>query len=491
MSVQIKTPTKTEFDHPQAPFRERKGSVGKRAGGAGSHAGRSQSAGNNHYGRGHKHGGAEQRNHSLPAAGRIGRKRRFSEKGPGEGHGGHPFKKRYGRYGRHERIVLPTKFLLGGNINDPLNLNSLCDEEISKALNQKTPVSSPLPLPPHKGGEVKVLIPPNIRDPLGLDSEFDPKLISPKFEKKRKHKRKNSAKLAISPIILPDDTKNKDVKDEPSGSKSITRPMHINIGSNISTSSKPGSDIQKKVFDKIVSPVIPQISPKKRKRRSSECAPNESAGPARALIKEGSAEKPVKSDKTSPHRPKYRKQSSGASSTSTTINSKQQQQQQQQNRRGSNKKPRPKETFVYGNYNRYYGYRNPDHQDDPRLKPMKSEWFENLEVLDIGCNVGNVTLAVARDFKPKSIVGMDIDPKLIGAARKNIRHFLSKDFTKKEAGKFPVSMEACYGPIVGPAIREATDDSSFPNNVAFVTVSCVFIFIIVARMMIQNLDLKS
>ncbi len=490
MSVQIKTPTKTEFDHPQPPFRDRKGSVGKRQGGSGAHAGRSQSAGNNH-GRGHKHGGAESRNHSLPAPGRIGgRKRRFSEKGPGEGHGGHPFKKRYGRYGRHERIVLPTKFLLGGNINDPLNLNSLCDEEISKALNQKTPVSSPLPLPPHKGGEVKVLIPPNIRDPLGLDSEFNPNLISPKFEKKRKHKRKNSAKLAISPIILPDDTKNRDVKDKPSGSKDISRPMHINISSNIST--KSGIDAQKKVFDKIVSPVIPQISPKKRKRRSSECVSSDGAGAARNLIKDGSGstEKIVKSDKTSPHRPKYRKQSSAASSTGTTTSNKQQQQQQNQ-RRGSNKKPRPKESFVYGNYNRYYGYRNPDHMDDPRLKPMKREWFENLEVLDIGCNVGNVTLALARDFKPKSIVGMDIDPKLIGAARKNIRHFLSKDFAKKESGKFPVSMEACFGPLVGPAIRETSDDSLFPNNVAFVTVSLSFHFHYCCYNKLLKLKLKS
>ena len=41
-----------------------------------------------------------------------------------------------------------------------------------------------------------------------------------------------------------------------------------------------------------------------------------------------------------------------------------------------------------GNYNRYYGYRNPGQQEDPRIKHFKAEWFEEKRVLDIGCNIG-------------------------------------------------------------------------------------------------------
>ena len=71
--------------------------------------------------------------------------------------------------------VLPSKFLLGGNINDPLNLNSLNDERISKVVNAVTPESSPVPTPVHRKEEYKieVLIPPNISDPLNLNADDD------------------------------------------------------------------------------------------------------------------------------------------------------------------------------------------------------------------------------------------------------------------------------------------------------------------------------
>jgi 7SK snRNA methylphosphate capping enzyme len=54
-----------------------------------------------------------------------------------------------------------------------------------------------------------------------------------------------------------------------------------------------------------------------------------------------------------------------------------------------------------------------------RLRSFWREWFENKDVLDIGCNAGHVTLCVARDFNPKQIVGIDIDPKLIGESGAN------------------------------------------------------------------------
>jgi len=64
-------------------------------------------------------------------------------------------------------IILPTNFLLGGNISDPLNLNSLLDEDVSKALNAVTPSSSPLP---PRSSTVNIVIPTDITDPLGLNT---------------------------------------------------------------------------------------------------------------------------------------------------------------------------------------------------------------------------------------------------------------------------------------------------------------------------------
>ena len=105
--------------------------------------------------------------------------------------------------------VLPSKFLLGGNINDPLNLNSLNDEKISRVVNAVTPESSPLPTPTHRKEDYKieVLIPLNISDPLNLnaanddDSDYEAKLISPQVKKKKIRHRKRLRK-AMSAVDL-------------------------------------------------------------------------------------------------------------------------------------------------------------------------------------------------------------------------------------------------------------------------------------------------
>lgn len=80
--------------------------------------------------------------------------------------------------------MLPTKFLLGGNINDPLNLNSLQNEDINRAMNAVTPKSSPLPTPPRRKMPVEVIVSPNTHDPLHLldcenDKDYEEHLCSP------------------------------------------------------------------------------------------------------------------------------------------------------------------------------------------------------------------------------------------------------------------------------------------------------------------------
>ena len=45
--------------------------------------------------------------------------------------------------------------------------------------------------------------------------------------------------------------------------------------------------------------------------------------------------------------------------------------------------------FQYGNYSRYYGYRLEG--SDPRLSFFNPNWFADKDVLDIGCNVGEVS----------------------------------------------------------------------------------------------------
>lgn len=49
--------------------------------------------------------------------------------------------------------------------------------------------------------------------------------------------------------------------------------------------------------------------------------------------------------------------------------------------------------------------------------------FKDKDILDIGCSTGQMTIAVGRKLNPKSIVGVDIDNKLISRARRNLRVF--------------------------------------------------------------------
>lgn len=131
---------------------------------------------------------------------------------------------------------------------------------------------------------------------------------------------------------------------------------------------------------------------------------------------------------------------------------------------------------------------------DERLKFFKSEWFKNKEVLDIGCNRGHITYAIARMFEPKSIIGIDIDGKMINMANKDLhlhledgiismarkdrlkqatRQRLSGDNNEIEELHYaPLSSYILDGPLSLDAIKsESADDEArpnkFPNNIIF------------------------
>lgn len=106
-----------------------------------------------------------------------------------------------------------------------------------------------------------------------------------------------------------------------------------------------------------------------------------------------------------------------------------------------------KNKFIYGNYNRYYGYRNVAEAEDVRLVAFKHymEFFEEAEILDIGCNYGNVTAKIAKEFPIKHIVGIDIDKSLIALARKRVISDRKAvlDGTKTNSYPFNVTFNQC------------------------------------------------
>ncbi|CBY31660.1 unnamed protein product [Oikopleura dioica] len=139
--------------------------------------------------------------------------------------------------------------------------------------------------------------------------------------------------------------------------------------------------------------------------------------------------------------------------------------------RKSSKTREDKQNFPHGNYIQYYGYRNSNKFTDYRVDLMKKEWIQGLDILDIGCNSGHLTLLIARDLKPRKIVGVDIDEKLIEMAQKNIRHYCP------EEKKFPASFSKLYGPLRAPYVNtglSASRGKDFPENVHFINGNYVF-----------------
>ncbi|XP_046992897.1 7SK snRNA methylphosphate capping enzyme-like [Schistocerca americana] len=389
-----------------------------------------------------------------------------------------PYKRR-----KKDSIIPPTKFLLGGNIRDPLNLNSLQDEEINKAMNAVTPKSSPLPTPHHRKGEIEVIIPPNLRDPLNLisgadDAEYEQQLVSPtkkgRKSRNRKKKRNSSsggstkddsvdngvsggAESAVAVEETQDNEKDVVIESaaqivqtvEDNDAKEPTAASEVSKEKKIRKSlDEPGKDKRNRKMehtkDKIVSPVIPQPGAWKRPLPYGHRITN----PSGAVCK---------------NRPGGNQQKKG----------------------GNDARPNFREKdarFQYGNYTRYYGYRNPMHEEDSRLKcfMQRPELFQDKDVLDIGCNIGHVTLMVARDLGARSVVGIDIDRKLVEIARKNVRHYVNcaesppGDRMMSDCPPnrfFPISMPILYGPVDVPGFTKGESPSvrkKFPHNVSFV-----------------------
>ncbi|XP_054851111.1 7SK snRNA methylphosphate capping enzyme [Eublepharis macularius] len=386
----------------------------------------------------------------------------------------HPAFKRRRRVNSECDPVLPSEFLLGGNIFDPLNLNSLLDEEVNQALNAETPKSSPLPA---KGRDpVEILIPKDITDPLSLNNaQEDPPVLASPIKAGRKRHRHRGAQRAAS---------------NPEGSKAASSCKSCQKACNGATPQPYELNTAINCRDEVVSPLLhgsgdlprgqqasSSVAPSgasmassagggsssrhhhhHRKRRRT-CSKTEGAGAKHP----GSSTASEPSHRSSPERgrsvPRCRHQPPPST---------------QQPRRQSQRK------FQYGNYCKYYGYRNPDCEDS-RLRVMRPEWFQGKEVLDVGCNVGHLTLNVAKKWGPSRMVGVDIDGALIHSARQNIRHYLSEEIqVQQQSGgssegacltkkTFPVSLMASRGPIAAPRVpQDGADANIFPNNVLFV-----------------------
>ena len=103
---------------------------------------------------------------------------------------------------------------------------------------------------------------------------------------------------------------------------------------------------------------------------------------------------------------------------------------------GGRRKRPTRKCFRYGNYHRYYGYRVGESLEDHRIPHFRREWFEGKRCVDIGCNEGLVSLSIAVQFRPESMLGIDIDPVLINKAQEKLerlRRSASREAARLEA----------------------------------------------------------
>ncbi|XP_048450241.1 7SK snRNA methylphosphate capping enzyme isoform X2 [Rhincodon typus] len=394
----------------------------------------------------------------------------------------HPGFKRRRRANSDCDPVLPSNFLLGGNIFDPLNLNSLLDEDVNKALNAETPKSSPLPS--RNRDPVEILIPKDITDPLNLnnDSEVLPSPL--KLGRKRRHRHYHhqpgqppqsaaTAESAERNQVLPLDPSTRDcpVGHNPAGTS-------VGPGTSEVPSEPEGPQPYElntliNCRDEIVSPVLrgseqaPTGSRHRKRRRTaskSELGKIPTSSEEEPRLPGADAKKPTpeKTKGKASHHHHHQQQHSFQRHSSLYRDGKAQPNFQSKQKR-----------FQYGNYTKYYGYRNPGRCEDPRLSFFKPEWFQGKDILDLGCNAGHLTLSIAKDLKPSRIVGIDIDGSLIHTARQNIRHFLSQDMLPSQGDgqvkrRFPLSLTKCKGPIAAPPVAVDRCVAEFPNNVTFI-----------------------
>ncbi|XP_019941487.1 7SK snRNA methylphosphate capping enzyme isoform X2 [Paralichthys olivaceus] len=325
--------------------------------------------------------------------------------------------KRRRRANSESDSVLPTNFLLGGNIFDPLNLNSLLDEDVNRALNAETPKSSPLPA--KSRDPVEILIPRDITDPLNLnsgiaDSSF---LVSPykssgrKRHRNRHHGGTGGGVLASGSAL--------DVSKESDSVSNVTGESHEHSADTTASFKEETTSIS---MEDSASSVLggPNQHTGRRKRRRNSGKMELPVTHSTPVAKSGSGDK---SSSTGGQR--YSQSFHTPRSGSKTGSGGRQHQQQHNHAKEQQKK------FQYGNYNKYYGYRNPGASEDPRARVLRPEWFEGKEVLDLGCNSGHITLYIAKMLRPARILGLDIDSGLVHAARKNIRHYLSEMQTQE------------------------------------------------------------
>eukprot|EP00794_Sanderia_malayensis_P015219 gene15219-16793_t len=396
--------------------------------------------------------------------------------------------RRKGLIKKHKRTEIDRKqqkmkFKLGGNKIDPLNLMGLAEKDGSNSPKVESPALSDRG---HKfePGDVR---PVDVTDPLKLNNLEDEDLIVKPHahnKKRRKRKRRNTLTEVDNDFdkSADEDADVLTVKDAEgfelrSVQKTIKKQDCEGYLPLVAAGSKKENDGKDNIKGNIAcrSSISEEDNGDEEKVREidktsslKERCSSISADVGRANSSEREQVKKAEEDETTPGKRRHSK----AEKANKKKNLISPEQDKDTSKKTCNRKFREKDSkYRYGNYNRYYGYRNANMFEDDRVQSFQKDWFEGKTCLDIGCNVGHLTLHIAKHFNPKSLLGVDIDETLIRAARNNIRNYLpTKNPQAPAQSEFPISFVLCHGPLAAPMLPGSEGKSfGFPYNVAFKT----------------------
>ncbi|XP_058479706.1 7SK snRNA methylphosphate capping enzyme-like [Solea solea] len=400
---------------------------------------------------------------------------------------------------------LPSHFLLGGNIFDPLNLNSLLDEEVNRATNQETPKCSPLP---SRGRDpVEILVPRDITDPLNLkggggDGEVEGGVLLSPVKSRRRHRNRHHggggggegerevipARLfpSTAPLTVPLLTREGSVAASP-------LPCELNTAITCRD-------------DLVPPPALPRRHthplPGSAHKSSNQGDGRQRRRRRTTSVKLGDGAANTVTVATAAQSTKFHTPLVGGAKAGRCGGS------QSSTQPPERKKDRHR--YQYGNHNRFYGYHGfyGDNlegrvgvEEDPRLHLLEADWFRDKRVLEVGCGAGHMTISIARKFDPAHILGVELDERLVHTAKQNVRHFLSHDLVVEERKmrrkgmtgeeekekndeeeeltevfqgalsllSFPLSFRVSRGPLSAPPlVPPPTSSSRFPNNITFI-----------------------
>ncbi|XP_035462635.1 7SK snRNA methylphosphate capping enzyme isoform X1 [Scophthalmus maximus] len=445
-------------------------------------------------------------------------KRRYSV---GAGFKGLAKRRRRANSDSQSESVLPSHFLLGGNIFDPLNLNSLLDEDVNRVTNQETPKCSPLP---SRGGDpVEILVPRDITDPLNLKggggdgTAAGGVLLSPVKSRKRHRNRHHGGggggegDREVIPARLFPSTAALAVPLLTTEGSASASPLPCELNTAITCRD-----------DVAPPPILP--------RRHTHPPPGHTHKPGN----QGDGRQRRRRRTTSTRLADGN--ANAVTATTATQTTKFQTPLMGEAKSGRCGGPQPgsarperrrkdKHRYQQGNHSRHYGYHGfygdgwegrVGAEEDPRLRLLEAYWFRDKTVLDMGCGAGHMAISIARRFDPVHILGVELDKRLVHAAKQNVRHFLSHDLvveerkrkrggttdpspTRKGGGaegeeekkeeeevmealqqalsllSLPLSFRVSRGPLSAPPLLPPSPSSSskFPNNVTFIQGDCV------------------